>query len=107
MIGASPAETVRRRLAGGMRVLSADCERRERQREKKNDERCAYGQTARSAFFRGVEPEAAQNARAARGADTERSVSRLKHANEIVIVRAVLEIGARRSLTVFARDRAR
>jgi hypothetical protein len=24
----------------------------------KNDERCAYGQTARSAFFRGVEPEA-------------------------------------------------
>ena len=25
----------------------------------KNDERCAYGQTARSAFFRGVEPEAA------------------------------------------------
>jgi hypothetical protein len=32
----------------------------------KNDERCAYGQTARSAFFRGVEPEAAQNARAGR-----------------------------------------
>jgi hypothetical protein len=34
----------------------------------KNDERCAYGQTARSAFFRGVEPEAARNALAARGA---------------------------------------
>jgi hypothetical protein len=26
----------------------------------KNDERCAYGQTARSAFFRGVEPEASE-----------------------------------------------
>jgi hypothetical protein len=35
----------------------------------KNDERCAYGQTARSAFFRGVEPEAAQNSRAARELD--------------------------------------
>jgi len=34
----------------------------------KNDERCAYGQTARSAFFRGVEPEAAQNALAGREA---------------------------------------
>jgi hypothetical protein len=41
----------------------------------KNDERCAYGQTARSAFFRGVEPEAAQNSladREARGSDQTR-----------------------------------
>jgi hypothetical protein len=44
----------------------ADCERRERQREMKDYERCAYGQTARSAFFRGVEPEAAQNSLATR-----------------------------------------
>src|SRR5436190_5128359 len=43
----------------------------------KNDGRCAYGQTARSAFFRGVEPEAAQNARAARGsAASERGGSK-------------------------------
>jgi hypothetical protein len=44
----------------------ADCERRERQRQMKNDERCAYGQTARSAFFRGVEPEARRNMTAVR-----------------------------------------
>ena len=31
----------------------------------KNDERCAYGQTARSAFFRGVEPEAGGDLRPA------------------------------------------
>jgi len=58
-----------RRLTGGKGVLSADCERRERQRQMKNDGRCAYGQTARPAFFRGVEPEAAQNALAGREAN--------------------------------------
>ena len=46
-------------------VLSADCERRERQRQMKNDEAQPSPEAAREEFFRGVEPEAAQNHRAA------------------------------------------
>ena len=40
----------------GHRSLPADCERRERQRKKKNDEAQPSPEAAREEFFRGVEP---------------------------------------------------
>jgi hypothetical protein len=51
-------ERATKRLAVGKRVLSADCERRERQRQMKNDEAQPSPEAAREEFFRGVEPEA-------------------------------------------------
>ena len=59
-------ELATQRLPGGKSVLSADCERRERQRQMKNDEAQPSPEAACEEFFRGVEPEAAQNALAAR-----------------------------------------
>jgi len=56
-------------LAAGKRVLSADCERRERQRQMKNDEAQPSPEAAREEFFRGVEPEAVQNSLAVREAN--------------------------------------
>ena len=43
----------------------ADCERRERQRQKKSDRSAAFPGAARRELFRGVEPEARRNMPAA------------------------------------------
>jgi len=54
-------------------VLSADCERRELQRQMKNDEERPSPEAASGEFLPGVEPEAAQNHRASCEATLERT----------------------------------
>ena len=52
---------LRRVPLGRQRLSPADCERRERQRQMKNDEEQPSSEAASEEFFRAVEPEAAQN----------------------------------------------